>query len=50
MLADIQELNEDTITSLRHFLTTSRMVGGHIPIHKPDNNFTSWLANNVPGR
>jgi len=44
MLADIQELNEDTITSLRHFLTTSKMVGNY----KTDSNFTAWLSNNVP--
>ena len=44
MLADIQELNEDTITSLRHFLTTSKMAG-----QPTDSNFASWLANNVPG-
>eukprot|EP00088_Acartia_fossae_P046774 TRINITY_DN5060_c0_g1_i1.p1 TRINITY_DN5060_c0_g1~~TRINITY_DN5060_c0_g1_i1.p1 ORF type:complete len:678 (+),score=147.77 TRINITY_DN5060_c0_g1_i1:174-2207(+) len=43
MLADIQELNEDTITSLRHFLTTSKMAG-----QPTDTNFASWLANNVP--
>ena len=42
-LSSIQELNEDTITSLRHFLATASMVpavGG---------NMSAWLENNIPG-
>ena len=41
-MASIQELNEDTISSLRQFINTASVQG-------MGDNMKSWLENNVPG-
>jgi len=51
MLADIEELNEDTITSLKHFLMTSKAISSNANTVVPKSStdtFATWLANNVP--
>jgi len=51
MLADIEELNEDTITSLKHFLMTSRAISSNantVVARSSTDTFATWLANNVP--
>jgi len=42
-LSDIQELNEDTISSLRNFLTTANVGAGG------DAKLAEWMENNFPG-